>query len=68
MSTLPSYSSFATIEPDLAERWWVAIDAAGAAIDAAAVDHDLSDVQAGVKRQALLAERRWIETVRITAA
>jgi hypothetical protein len=51
------------IGPEVAVRWWVAIDAAGAAIHAAEEDRDLSTRQAWVKRQALLTERRWLESV-----
>jgi hypothetical protein len=51
------------IGPEVAVRWWVAIDAAGAAIHAAEEDRDLSASQAWVKRQALLSERRWLESV-----
>jgi hypothetical protein len=51
------------IAPEVAVHWWVAIDAAGVAIDAAEVDRDLSAPQAWGKRQALLSERRWLESV-----
>jgi hypothetical protein len=51
------------IAPEVVVRWWVAIDAAGAAIDAAELDRDLSAPQAWGKRQALLSERRWLENV-----
>jgi hypothetical protein len=53
------------IAPELAVHWWAAIDTAGAAIDAAELDRDLSSAQAGVKRRALLAERRWLERVSV---
>jgi len=49
------------IAPELADHWWVAIAAAGAAIDAAEVDRDLAAVQVRDRRQALLGERRWLE-------
>jgi hypothetical protein len=52
-----------TIAPELAEQWWIAIDAAGVAIDAAEVDGDLSAAQSRAKRRALLAERRWLKGV-----
>lgn len=51
------------IESELAEHWWVAIAAAGEAIDAAEEDRDLAAAQARVKRRELLTERRWLEGV-----
>jgi hypothetical protein len=44
-------------------HWWVAINAARAAIDAAEVDRDLSGAQASRKRHALLSELRWLENL-----
>ena len=63
MSTRQVNLHHEAIEPELAEHWWLAIAAAGAAIDAAEVDGDLAAAQAGARRRALIAERCWLEGV-----